>query len=367
MPLDTRFLRSAIALGLTACAAAGTASAQSTTITFTNPEPDVVIPLLTGTAVNIDGQGNLTAQCQLATGGGCIGAAAPSGNKADITSFLRSDTNEEVTAGESISLSWASTSAVVCQASSNPSVGGWSGVQPAIGTAVPVVLSAQGAYALSLTCFNNDGSTGAKSVNVDVGAAVGPGTGTEDCTGISGDLVKPAGFTQHFKTWPQAFYNYQYPLSGGPLAPVGSFTMRSEFPSTGPAIAGRYITIPFTPDGQGTHKLEWALAQPIGSPINYNPARGADRVFVTLSTCMGDFRLENNQSSDPLLWDDCRKSLQQGAIYYAANGSNNVCQLTTGKTYFVNILFADPTDGLTTTEHTCGGANTRCEANFKHN
>ena len=58
----------------------------------------------------------------------------------------------------------------------------------------------------------------------------------------------------------------------------------------------------------------------------------------------------------------------QGSLHYGpAAVTSNVCALATGGTYYINILFADPRDGLTTDEHTCLDPEPRCEANFKHN
>lgn len=211
------------------------------------------------------------------------------------------------------------------------------------------------------TSAGGGGSGGAGSTSTGSG---GEGGG-DPCEALGDDpLVAPSGFTMHEKTWEQAFYGYRYPLSGGPLAPIGSFTLRDEFPPTGPPIAGRYITIPFTPDG-GNHKLEWALAQPIGA--HGYPGRGASTIWVGVSTCKGDFRPADEAAGEPLLRDACRKFSIQSALFYGPTESSNVCELETGATYYLNVIFADPADGLSPTEHTCSGSEERCEGNFKHN
>jgi len=360
-PSDSR--RLILALGLGACVAATGAQAQSTSITFTNTSPPVVIPLKDGSAVNIGGDGNLVAQCQPNPQGGCVGATS-GGTKADVLSFQRNDSDPEITAGESISLAWTSANAVLCNATANPGVSGWSGLKPASSSGSSVQLSNQGNQTLSLTCYNEHGSTGTKSVAVQVGAPTGPVL-EEVCTGMTGhELVKPAGFTIYDKTWPQAFYGNQYPSTGAPLAPLGSFTLKGSG-NSGVPIAGRYISIPFVP-GSGTYKINWLQVQPI-SDYSYGPARPAEKVYITLSTCRGDFRLPDNNAGDPLLRTACRKIHSSTSIFYSTSTSGfNTCGLQAGQQYYLNVMFADPFDGLTTTENTCLGGNTMCEVNFRH-
>lgn len=364
MTQSFRFLRSAVALGVLA-ACAGSALAQSTTITFQNATPPITIPLRDGSAVNIDGSGNLTAQCELSPQNGCVGATA-GGSKAEVLTFQRTDTDASVTVGESVTLSWTSANATICNATSSPALAAWTGVKTATGAGVSVAFAAQGSHELTLTCYNDSGSAGARAVTVSVGAAPGGGTpDAENCTNIAPhSLVKPTGFQMHELAWPLAFYNNEYPSSGSPLAPLGSFTLKSSG-NTGPAIAGRYISVPFKPS-TGTYLLNWLQAQPIPD-YRYGPSRPALLVYATISTCRGDFRLADPSSSDPLLKSACRKISGSTSIYYSGTSTGyNTCAVEVGKQYYMNFLFADPRDGLTTTENTCGGGDDQCEVNVRH-
>lgn len=356
-------LSGALALGLLACAAAFGAQAQSTSITFTNTDPDVVIPLKDGTAVTIGGDGSLVAQCQENPQGGCIGATS-GGTKAEVATFVRTDADPEITAGESITVSWTSTAASICTASASPGVSAWTGVKGGSGTNVAVQLPTQGTYVLSLVCFNAHGSVGERTITVNVGAPQGPVL-AEVCTGMTGhELVKPAGFTAYDRTWTQAFFGYQYPSTGAPLAPLGSFTLKSSG-NTGLPAAGRYISIPFVPES-GVYKINWLQVQPI-QDYSYGPARPADFVYMTLSTCRGDFRLPDNGAADPLLHARCRKMHSSTSIFYKTGAPGfNSCGLQAGQQYYLNVMFADPFDGLTTTENTCSAGNSMCEVNFRH-
>lgn len=355
-------LRRILALGLVACVAAAGAQAQSTSITFTNTNPAVEIPLKDGTAVTIGGDGSLVAQCQPSAQGGCVGATS-GGARAEVLTFQRSDSDPEITAGESVTLAWTTANAAICVASSSPVANGWVGVQAGASTGTQVQLSSQGTYTLSLICYNQSGSVGARTLQVQVGAPQGPVI-EEVCTGMTGPLVKPAGFTAYDKPWAQAFFNNQYPSTGAPLAPLGSFTLKSAG-NSGVPIAGRYISIPFVP-GNGTYKMNWLQVQPI-QDYAYGFARPAQSVFMTLSTCRGDFRLPDNSAGDPLLRTACRKIHSSTSIFYSTmNSGFNTCGLQQGQQYYLNVMFADPTDGLTTTENTCLGGNTMCEVNFRH-
>lgn len=364
MPYSFSSLRRALALAAVAGSCTAPAFAQSTTITFTNATPPIEIPLLDGTAVSIDGDGDISAQCQLSPQQGCVGAAS-GGSKADVLTFTRTDNNTEVTGGESITLSWTTSNASICNASAAPAVAEWSGVQTATGGSRTVTMpAAAGTYNLSLSCYNDSGSTGAKAIAVAVQQPVEPPSG-ENCIGISGPLVKPTGFTMYEKTWPQAFYGNAYPSTGAPLAPVGSFTLKSSG-NTGPAIAGKYITVPFT-SATGVFKANWLQAQPIHEN-GYTFSRPAANVYVTISTCRGDFRLPDNGASDPLLKSACRKKSSSTSIFYSGTSfGSSSCAIEVGKQYYINFLFADPWDGLTTTEDTCAGTSEdQCEVNFSH-
>lgn len=198
----------------------------------------------------------------------------------------------------------------------------------------------------------------------------GTDAGTDGCSAIDAHpLVTPEGFIEHRLTWEEAFYGNSYPSTGSPLAPMGSFTLR-EPPDNGPPIAGRYLTIPFTPS-TGVYLLTWL-------PVQFIPehdyiatpdmqTRPAATVYFTVSRCPGDFRLADSASGDPALHRGCRKMSNSGALFYSGTESGfNSCPVEVGEVHYLNVLFADPTDGLTTTENSCGAGRDACEVNTRH-
>lgn len=377
MPHSFRSLRRAIALAAVAGACAGPAYAQSTTITFTNATPPIEIPLLDGSAVSIDGNGNITALCQLSPQSGCVGATS-GGAKADVVTLSRTDTNAEVEGGETITLAWTTSGATLCNATSSPAVNGWSGLKgPASGSQVLTMPATAGSYSLGLACYNDSGSTGSKTVAVAVQApTTPPPDGQENCEGMTGPLVKPSGFTGSTVPWDQAFryrswtssaFSFpEYPAIGSSLAPTGSFTLRSSTGTDqGPPIVGKWIAIPFTA-ASGVYFFNWLDPQPIPERA-YGPSRAASSVYMTLSTCKGDFRLPDNSASDPLLKAVCRKQAGSATITYSASQFGGLsCPLQMGRQYYLNVLFANPSDGLTPTEHTCLDGKTACDVNLRH-
>lgn len=352
-------LRAALALGLSVAAAS--AMAQSTTVTFDNADPDLVIKLQNGTSVQIDGTGNLSAKCVL-NGTACDGVTS-GGAKASGT-LTRTPATGTIEAGQSVTIGWTSSNAEICTTSSVPALSGWSGVVAAAGGSKQVNLPAIGDYSFSMICYNSTGgSVGSSTVQV---SAVQPtGNTPTGCDIVSTDpLFTPDGFTQHIVSWSGAFYGSEYPSTGGYLNPIGSITI-NKLP-----VNGRYLAIEFTPQsGQGL-SLAWEQAQAV-SQRSYRSPNPAGPVFIAVSPCPGDFRLAAAAATPAAVEDEnyqrgaCRKFNQAGTIY--ANTSKpayNSCGLVPGRKYYLNLLFADPTDGLNTTETTCLVGN-YCDANFQ--
>src|SRR5690606_31297975 len=158
------------------------------------------------------------------------------------------------------------------------------------------------------------------------------------------------------KTWPQAFYGNQYPSTGAPLAPLGSFTLKGSG-NSGVPIAGRYISIPFVP-GSGTSKINWLQVQPI-SDYSYGPARPAEKVYITLSSCRGYSCLPADTDAVSLLRAVCCQRHGSSSIFYSSSLSGfNTSGRPAGQQYYLYVMFADPFDGLTTAENSCLGGNT---------
>lgn len=281
------------------------------------------------------------------------------GSAAQVT-LERVDGAGPVVEGATITLRWTTSGAASCEASASPPAPGWSGALDATGGSADLVLEELGTYALSIRCVDAAGLDAAAEVRVTV---------IDYCESIAGDpLVRPEGFVEHLLTWEQAFYGHRYPSSGSPLAPMGSFTLRSGS-DNGPPIAGRYLSIAFTPS-TGVYRLGWLQIQFIpehGYIVTPDgQTRVADNVYFTVSRCPGDFRLPDSASGDPALHQGCRKIRSAGAIFYSEASGFNVCPIEVGEPHYLNVLFADPRDGLTTTENTCGAGRDACEVMTRH-
>jgi hypothetical protein len=338
---------------------AGGVTAQSSSITFTNTDLPP-IPLLDSSSVEFDENGILNAQCVL-DGEVCEGLGGLSSGDVPTVVLSRQGSGPIVEGGV-LSVTWNVADAAVCVASSSPATGvtGWQGTLSAQGGTTQVAFSQDGTYTLEMVCYNDAGVSdppGQLAVVVEEGEVPPPVA----CT-IEDPLIAPAGFTRHQLTWEQMFLGASFPNTPSYLVPVGSWTLRSLAVATrGPAIAGRYLTVPFVPSTGRDYRISWLNAQTIMAAGYTNP-RAADSVMVSISSCSGDFRRPNTFSTDPDL-RFCRSLSNTGVLSFGTNTSS-FCRLTPGQTYWLNIAFANPAGGLTTTEHTCSGTEIRCEANF---
>lgn len=355
-------------LSLMLSALAGQAVAQNVTIDFTNANMDP-IPLLNGTSVGIDGEGNLTAQCVLGAGTDvCQGlnTEEPQG-PVPIVSLTRTNGSGVINTNSPLALSWTvQQGAEICLATSSPTVNGWnSAVVAATGGTANITMSSAGTFALSLKCYNAHGASTVSTVNVTV-EGQGPVNTIPECTvpGLSETgRVQPVGFTGTLMQWPAIFYSQQFPNMPSFLVPTGSWSLRNLFDSgnRGPNMNARYITIPFTPQPSSNYKISWLGAQAVHA-AGYTTTRGADSVFVSISPCAGDLRGKSLSGGTEL--SACRGQVRSGAVYFGTT-SGSQCPLVAGQPYFVNIAFVDTTGTapLSTTTTTCASGN-RCEANF---
>lgn len=61
-------------------------------------------------------------------------------------------------------------------------------------------------------------------------------------------------------------------------------------------------------------------------------------------------------SQDPFLQHGCRKFESMGALVFSTKltGSDSAgCKVEAGKTYYLHVMAADPTQGLAPNEHSC--------------
>lgn len=361
-------LRLALVSAIT-LAIAGPAAAQSVSVTFSNTDLPP-IPLLDSSTVSIDANGNLTAQCVL-NGTKCQGIGGGSGNS-PIVSLARNNGADNITAGGNIGLTWTvQNSADVCLATSSPAVSGWNGVLvSASGGSQSLPLSTVGEFSFGLRCFNEGGASDESTVTAIVEAGTTPPpVGIPACTteGIAdgNEFVQPTNFVGHRLTWEQLFYGASFPEGNSHLSPIGSFTLRATATSTrGPTMNARYYTTSFVAQAGANYNISWLGAQSIPA-VGYSSPRAADAVFASISPCAGDLRPRVAVAPGPFLSSTCRAMVSNANLFFGTTGGAGQCPLTAGQTYFINIAFVNPNDGLTLTETTCAsGTGNRCEANF---
>lgn len=347
--------------------------AQSVTLDFANTNLPL-IKLLDNSTVDIDQNGNLTAECVL-DGTTCEGINTGTGTgNAPVVSLSRNNGSGDITAGLPIGLSWSvQNSAEVCLASSSPAVNGWNGnVVGAGGGTQSLTLSSAGEYSFGLKCFNDGGSgeaVPAVTATVVAGTGGGETVGIPACTAdfAAHPKVQPAGFTGNRVAWSAMFFGGTFPDGASHLSPVGAFTLRSLQPSTrGPTMNARYITTSFVAGVSQNYQISWLGAQSIPA-ANYSPPRAADAVFVSISPCAGDLRPRVNLNPPSILESSiCRGMASNGNIKFGTTGGAGQCPLVAGVEYFINIAMVNTTlEVLSTTQTTCAsGEGNRCEANF---
>lgn len=358
----------------------GLAFAQATSVRFTNATPAVTVPILNGSAPIIDQVGNIYAQCQLQPSLGiCVGLdSAPAGDVPTLT-FARSGSGD-VAVGGSATFTWTSgNSPELCFASATPANSGWSGSKSLNGSQA-VSFATAGTNTVSLKCYSNTGASPLRSVSVTVAGTTPPpepppttGCGVTKA-GIADPtqqaLFQPTGFAVQQKTWGQVFTT-MFPSTLSDFYPVGSWTLAGLAYSPAISLRAKYISIPFV--GNGTpYQLQWNSAKPV---YGYGPSRGATAVYVTITACQGDFRTTGafqytspDPTNDPSFVTQCRSTNTSEALlsHGPATSGALFCPVEAGRTYYINIVYANVLDGLDTGETGCSTSTAACEISMKH-
>ena len=345
----------ALCLAMGALLLAGAAEAQQKIFITNGSQQNKEIPLAAGSTVSFDTNGNLSAECAL-TDGVCTPLAGTAGGGVPgaptISSFARNDGDTELRAGDFVRLTWGSSAAAACAADTTlapdeVTAASWSGVRELGNTAGEVVtLPAAGDYTFALQCFNAAGGSDTATISVNVAEAP---VGANNCNLPPDPLIQPTGWTRTEKTWVAAF-------SSPDGTPQAAYPQSVGFPVPIGAAKQGYTTIPFTPTTNLSVALFWENVQ-ANSLEGYRNPRPANEMFISISPCPGDVRAPVPNAADHWLRPGCRKLANTATIVYttlAAYQTNNaVCKLDPNVQYYINILAANPTDGLSTGEHTC--------------
>lgn len=173
-------------------------------------------------------------------------------------------------------------------------------------------------------------------------------------------LVAPVGWELKQKPWTVAFSSPSghrqatYPNGVGNPSPVPGYEF---YPST-KFRKGQIVAIPFVAQPEQTVDITWDTAQ---SQFGYTQPRPAESMFIGISACPWDVRPHPN----------CSLSAAGGSLFHTTRTpSGPACKLDAGQTYYINVVMADPSDGLDPWEHTCSmtAANSAegCDVQVRH-
>ncbi len=372
-----------------------TSDVRASTITFSNTGdqgaspavPPLSVELTSDILLNV--QGNFTASCRkdAVSDVYCAGIQTDTidGN-GPVLQFTVSRTAVDLAdAVTSVTLNWSTDpdpelAAEVCIAAGSANVNAqeWGGMFPVAGSRT-LNFAATGIYEFELACYNAFGKSQVISHSVEV-TSTAPPPPPDNCNVVKSQitdpvqraLFQPEGFEMRLLGWNQLFGPgavYPNPLAAE-VYPVGSYTLAGNQHANPVSTRGRYLTVPIIGNGS-TYKLEWIQAKP-STQYAYAPNRPTDFKYVTLSTCRGDFRTTSayiaaDLINDPTLIRQCRNQvIAETGIYYGPTGFGR-CPVKAGQNYYLNIVFADPADGLVPSETGCRDTFSGvCETSWKH-
>lgn len=140
----------------------GVAPAYSANLIIENA--GISIPLVSGTIVTFDIDGNVSAQCLPNGSGGCTGLP----NATGISVVLSSNVTT-IPRNGTVNVTWTpDQGAVVCLAFSSPAVTAWDGPKSGTAGTQELTFTVAGTFTLFMECYNDDGSAGAVSRTITV-------------------------------------------------------------------------------------------------------------------------------------------------------------------------------------------------------
>ena len=201
---------------------------------------------------------------------------------------------------------------------------------------------------LLLTLF----STGAFSQSIFSDGFEGPSPviGCE----AGGPLIAPPGYEKITRNWGVVWSSPLCPNCQ--VYPDSGALSNLPFPRID---KDQVVAIPFTALPDLTIRINWTTpVQPNGG-IGYPRARVATAIFISISPCKWDVRPPTSSTDpDQFLRGGCRKFSSGTIITYTTKpiqveSTGSVCRIQSGQTYYLNMIMADPSDGLDEEENTC--------------
>lgn len=168
--------------------------------------------------------------------------------------------------------------------------------------------------------------------------------------------LPPASFGAITKDWSQLF-----------ALPTESkkprYALGQSYPTPIPFVGrSQYTVTPFVPPANHFVNLYFDQAQARAGV--YGKARPADAMFLTISPCPGDFRPPDWSSADRFLTPSCRIFENSGSLVWSTSAIFGGCVLEPGKTYYLNVIAANPEGGIEPGESSCAAtAPDGCDVN----
>ncbi|GIX34524.1 MAG: hypothetical protein KatS3mg126_0303 [Lysobacteraceae bacterium] len=312
----------ALVLALLALGLGPMAHAQQKITIANGSQPNKEIPLEAGSTIEFDDAGNLTARCALVSGvcaplagsGGAAGAPT-------IDAFARNDGVSDVRAGGFVRLTWGSTNAKACAATTAQQPTGasstWSGVRAVSNaTGETITLPLAGDYRFELQCYNGAGASTVSSIAVTAAENTG---GTVNCDLGPDPLIGPAGWVRTDVDW-QTFWSSPDGESAGDLA------QQRILPDPRLGQEGRLHRGAVHADR--ANRGRDLLGSVAGQPSEGFVARPADSMAISISPCPGDVRPAGSAfDPDPFRRPACRKQAYSDTLILELHSRHGQPQL----------------------------------------
>lgn len=175
--------------------------------------------------------------------------------------------------------------------------------------------------------------------------------------------IAPAGWMRRERTWVNTW-------SARDGDPVASYPSSVGFPVPVGADNDAYRVVPFIPNPLESVNISWDQVQSNGAQGYPKPRPG--EVWFSISPCAGDFRPADDASPNPYLRSGCRRGGRNGGLIFTSQpveSDHAKCNVIPGVTHYLNIIAANPQDGLTIGERTCDAvpnSATGCDVNATH-
>jgi hypothetical protein len=218
-------------------------------------------------------------------------------------------------------------------------------------------------FVLGLLCgLILSGAVDAQSIFAD-GFESGQGGGDPPNLCPEDPAIAPAGWMRQNRTWVRTW-------SARDGDPAASYPSSVGFPVPVGADNDTYRVTEFTPNPLQSVNISWEQVQ-ANSGQGYPKPRPGE-VWFSISPCAGDFRPADDLSPNPYLRSGCRRGGRNGGLIFSSipfESDHAKCNVIPGVTHYMNVIAANPQDGLTFGERTCDAAAnsaTGCDVNATH-